>query len=72
MRKNSVMLPHPSTLAADDRRCQNRRIKPLSPLLTTAKDHELKDSKTQGAVGKAKTHVNSAKRTPLCYLCCQL
>jgi hypothetical protein len=71
MRENSVMLPHPSTLAAGDRRRLNRPVKPLSPPLTTAKDHGLKDSKTQGAVCKAKTHMNSARRTPLCYFYCR-
>jgi hypothetical protein len=68
MRENSVMLSHPSTLAAGDRHCRNRPVKPLSPPLTMAKDHGLKASKTQGVVCKAKTHMNSAERTP-CVIC---
>jgi hypothetical protein len=46
-------LPLPLVLAAGDPPHRNRPVKPLSPPLTTARDHGLEDSKAQGAVCKA-------------------
>jgi hypothetical protein len=48
-----LKLPLPSDLAAGGPPRQNRPVKPLSSSLTTARDHVLEDSKTQGAICKA-------------------
>jgi hypothetical protein len=61
------MLPRHSTLTAGDRRRRKWSVNPASPSLTTARDLGLEDAKAQGAVCKAKTHMNSAIGTPLCY-----
>jgi hypothetical protein len=53
VRKDLVMLPRPSTLAAGDRRRRIWPIKPAPPSLTTAKGLGLKDTKAQGAVCEA-------------------
>jgi hypothetical protein len=58
------MFPHPSTLAAGNRRRRIWPVKPLSPPLTLAKGLGLEDMKTQGAVCKAKTQMNSAIKGP--------
>jgi hypothetical protein len=68
VRKDSVMLPRPSTLAAGDHRRRIWPVKPAPPSLTTAKGLGLKESKAQGAVCKAKTQMNSAYRDPVLFL----
>jgi hypothetical protein len=55
VRKDLLMLPRPSKIWP---------VKPLSPPLTLAKGLRLEDTKAQGAVCEAKTHMNSAIRTP--------
>jgi hypothetical protein len=53
VRTDVVILPHPFTLAAGDRRRRNGPVKPLPPSLTTARDLGLEESKARGAVCKA-------------------
>jgi hypothetical protein len=48
VRPDVVVLLHPSTLAAGDRRCRNRSVKPGFPSLTKAEDLGLEDTKVQG------------------------
>jgi hypothetical protein len=69
--RKPLKLPLPSDLAAGGPPRRNRPVKPLPSPLTTARDHGLEDSKAQGAIYKAKTHRNSARRTPLCYFYCR-
>jgi hypothetical protein len=69
--RKPLKLPLPSDLAAGGPPRRNRPVKPLPSPLTTARDHGLEDSKAQGAICKAKTHRNSARRTPLCYFYCR-